>query len=325
MKKICIIGYGAIAASHAKALVSAQNAEFYAVCDINPERIAICQKDYDVIGYTDYRDVLKDTNIDGVHICTPHYLHYEMVSAALKAGKTVICEKPVTLTRAQFDDLMQLPQKDNLGLVFQNRLKPCVLALKNLIDGGSLGKVTNCKAILTWSRGKEYYASGSWRGKWDTEGGGVLINQAIHTLDLLCYLVGEVKALSATMTNFSLQDVIEVEDTFNAYLQYTEGATAIFFATNAYGKSGAIDFEFIFENGIAKYTDSKLYINGECVCEDTVATGEKAYWGTTHGELICNFYDRGVYFKLEDVKNTMYTIFAMYESAKQNGKSMKTF
>ncbi len=319
MKNVCIIGCGAIAPSHAKALLTTEHAKLYAVCDIDPTRLEKFCKEYQVIGYTDYKEVLADDKIDSVHICTPHYLHYQMIADALKAGKSVIAEKPATLTRAEYDSLLSIAEKEHLGLVFQNRLKPCVQKIKELISEGSLGRLTNAKAILTWSRTKEYYASGAWRGRWDTEGGGVLINQAIHTLDLLCYLVGDVEALRAAMTNFSLSDVIEVEDTFSAYLKHTNGATSIFFATNAYGKNGSIDFEFLFDNGVINYAGGKLYVNHECVCEDTIATGPKAYWGTTHGELIRNFYDHDTAFRLEDAQNTMYTTFAMYESAKNGG------
>ena len=125
MKNICIVGYGNIGPVHADALKNVQNAKLYAVCDINPERIERCQKEYDVIGYTDFNEMLKDDNIDGVHICTPHYLHYEMILAALKAGKSVVSEKPVVMTREQFDDLLQTEGSDKICLVFQNRLNPC--------------------------------------------------------------------------------------------------------------------------------------------------------------------------------------------------------
>lgn len=320
MKNICIVGYGAIGPVHADGIAHTQNGRLYAVCDINPDRIKCCQAQYEhVIGYENFDEMLKDENIDSVHICTPHYLHYEMITAALNAGKTVIAEKPVTITREDFDKLQRNEHIDKLALVFQNRLNPCVQVLKSIIRENKLGKIQCARAILTWKRTREYYQADAWRGKWATEGGGVLINQAVHTLDLMSYLVGDIQSVKANMATYALNDTIEVDDTFSAYFKYTSGATGIFFATNAYGANNSPEIEIRFENGIARYMDNKLYINGELVDQNAIATGEKAYWGTTHAALIMNFYDHDTAFSLADAQNTMYTMFAMYESAKNSG------
>ena len=242
-----------------------------------------------------------------------------MITAALNAGKTVIAEKPVTITREDFDKLQRNEHIDKLALVFQNRLNPCVQVLKSIIRENKLGKIQCARAILTWKRTREYYQADAWRGKWATEGGGVLINQAVHTLDLMSYLVGDIQSVKANMATYALNDTIEVDDTFSAYFKYTSGATGIFFATNAYGANNSPEIEIRFENGIARYMDNKLYINGELVDQNAIATGEKAYWGTTHAALIMNFYDHDTAFSLADAQNTMYTMFAMYESAKNSG------
>lgn len=318
MKNVCIVGYGAIGPLHANALTKAQNAALYAVCDINPEKIRLCQQDYDVKGYTDFYEMLEDTNIDSVHICTPHYLHYEMITAAMKAGKSVVCEKPVVMTKDDFDKLIHTEGSDKVCLVFQNRLNPCVQKLKSVIDKQELGKVICAKGIVTWHRSAEYYAQDAWRGKWSTEGGGVLINQSIHTLDMLQYLVGHISSLRANMTNYSLENVIEVEDTLSAYLKFENGATGIFFATNAYKADPSPDIEIVCEQGVARYTNGKLYINDEFICEDRKIVGEKAYWGAGHESLICNYYDFDTYFTISDAYNTMCSLFAIYESAQKN-------
>ena len=156
-----------------------------------------------------------------------------------------------------------------------------------------------------------------------TEGGGVLINQAVHTLDLMGYLGGGISSLKANMMNYSLQDIIEVEDTFSAMLKLKNGGTGIFFATNAYEADSKYDIEVVFENGTAHYVDDRLLLNGEEICHDTTVTGEKAYWGAGHEELIRNFYKDNIYFNIEEAKNTMYSLFAMYESAKNNGKEIQ--
>ena len=319
MKNICIVGYGSIGPTHAKAIAETQNGHLYAVCDINPDRIQKCQTEYPhVIGYKNFDEMLKDEHIDSVHICTPHHLHYKMIVDALDAGKCVVAEKPVTINREDFDKLLQNEHIDKLALVFQNRLNPCVHMMKSIISEKKLGNIQCIRAILTWHRTKEYYQADSWRGKWATEGGGLMINQAVHTLDLMSYLAGDIQAVQANMANFSLHDIIEVEDTCSAHLQYTNGITGIFFATNAYGANSSPEIEIRFENGIARYIDKKLYLNGELVDQNTISSGEKSYWGTSHITLIRNYYDHGIYFKITDAQNTMYTLFAMYESAKNN-------
>lgn len=320
MKNACIVGYGKIGPNHANAFEKIENAKLYAVCDISEEKIKKCQESFDVIGYTDFDEMLKDENIDSVHICTPHYLHFEMIVKALKAGKSVVSEKPVTMTKEQFEELKRFPDADKVCLIFQNRLNNCVVKLKGIIESGEMGKIIGAKSILTWCRKADYYLSADWRGKWATEGGGALINQAVHSLDLLRYLVGEFESVRANMMNYSLEDVIEVEDTFIGRLGYKNGATGFFIATNSYAVNSPMDIEIVFEKGTARYCNNKLTVNDEVVETDTVATGEKGYWGTSHTKAIKNFYDKGTFFDIKDAENTMYTMFAMYESAKDGGK-----
>ena len=107
MKNVCVVGYGAIGPIHAAAIEKTDQARLYAVCDIVPEKLEQCQKEYDVVTYTDFDEMLLDKNIDSVHICTPHYLHFAMIKKALATGKDVLCEKPVTMTQAEFEELLK--------------------------------------------------------------------------------------------------------------------------------------------------------------------------------------------------------------------------
>lgn len=322
MKNVCIVGYGAIGPIHAEALKGVKNAEFYAVCDIDPAKIELCLSEYDVKSYTDFDTMLCDADIDSVHICTPHYLHFPMIKKALAAGKSVVCEKPVTMTKAEFDELLMLKNSDKVCTVLQNRLNPCIEKFKEIIESGEMGAIKTVKGVMTWQRTQEYYDSDEWRGKWATEGGGVLINQAVHSLDFFNYLVGDVKELRAQMTNFSL-DEIEVEDTFAAYFGFDKGIKGVFFATNAYGDNTAPLFEVIFEKGIVRYIDNKLYQCGEVVAEDEKPKVGKGYWGSSHEAVLCRFYDEDTYYAPKDIVNTMHTMFAMYESAENNGKKIE--
>ncbi len=322
MKNVCIVGYGAIGPIHAAALEKVESARLYAVCDCDESRIKRCTEKYDVVIYTDFNEMLNDSNIDAVHICTPHYLHFDMVRLALEKNKEVVCEKPLAMDNGQLEKMLKLPGIEKVAVCFQNRLNTCVLKMKEILDSGSLGKVLGVRGLLTWVRDKAYYDTDEWRGKWETEGGGVLINQAIHTLDLMGYFTGGFKSLKAVMNNFSLKDVIEVEDSFMASLRTNDDAKAIFFATNAFSSNSTPNLQVVCEKGTLHYTDDKLFLDDEMLCHDVTAEGEKAYWGTGHITLLKEYYDYGKYFSVFDSANTMKTVFAMYESAKQGGKEI---
>ncbi len=320
---VCIVGYGAIGPVHAKALSYVENATLYAVCDIDKKRADKGAAEYSAKAIYSFDECINDENIESVHICTPHFLHFEMIKKALDAGKRVVCEKPLVMTKEEFDLICAHENSDKICVVIQNRLNPCIQSLKELCSTEKLGKIKAVKGILTWHRDEKYYNSDAWRGKWATEGGGVLINQAIHTLDFFSYLAGEICGIKATFQNFSLENVIEVEDTVCAYLKYSSGINGIFFATNAYSQNSMPYFEIAFENGTARYIDAKLYINGQCVEEDTLPADKKKYWGKSHDILIKNYYEKNEYFTVSGIKNTMNTLFAIYESAKSNGKEIK--
>lgn len=315
MKHVCIVGYGAIGPVHALALEGVENAKLYAVCDIDGERRKLCAEKYSVIEYDNFEEMLKDENIHSVHICTPHYLHFPMIKKALEAGKDVVVEKPVTMTKDEFAELQNLKNVGKVCVVFQNRLNPCVVKLKELIESRELGEIKAARAMLTWRRTKSYYEAADWRGKWATEGGGLLINQAVHTLDYFSYLLGNVKSVKASMSNFTLEDTIEVEDTLAAVLELESGIRGIFFATNGYTENSTPFFEVSFENGVARYTDKQLWVNGELLAEDTAPVAGKAYWGNGHPGLFKRYYDENMYFTVADAKNTMDTLFAIYEKA----------
>ena len=318
MKNVCIVGYGAIGPIHAAAINKTEGARLYAVCETDADKRQRCVDAYSVVAYSNFYEMLADEKIDSIHICTPHHLHFEMAKKALLAGKIVVCEKPITMTESEFSSLIEIDVERRLCAVFQNRCNPSIEELKAIVDSGRLGNIKTAKATVTWCRDASYYAKDEWRGKWDTEGGGVLINQSIHTLDYFSYLCGDIKSVRAQMINFAIPE-IEVEDTMSACLQLDCGARGIFFAPNAYGDNPAPTFEIVFEKGIARYEQGKLFVNGEVVAEDSKPKTGKMYWGRGHEMLIRKFYDFGEYFTLDDVAMTMNTVFAMYKSAENGG------
>jgi len=135
-------------------------------------------------------------------------------------------------------------------------------------------------------------------------------------------LGGNIQSVRANIANYSLPDVIEVEDTVSAYLCYANGATGIFFATNAYGSHKAPDIELVFENGTARYMDDTLWLNGEIICKDTISNAEKAYYGLGHTAMARRYYDNHEFFNIYDVQNTMETVFAIYESARKHNPEL---
>lgn len=322
MNNVCIVGYGAIGPIHAEAIKKTENARLCAVCDIDQNRLRTAEIEHGVKVFGDFSEVINCGEIDSVHICTPHYLHFDMILGALNAGKKVVAEKPITMTKEEFCRLKDTKDSDKVCCVLQNRYNPCIAALKDIIRSGEYGIPVAVRANLAWHRDKAYYDSGEWRGKLATEGGSLLINQAVHTLDMMTYLVGKIRKLRANSMNYSLENVIETEDTMTACMTFETGARGVFFATNAYGTNSAPELEIVFKDKKLNYADGKLFTEGRIIAEDNSAKIGKSYWGTGHEQLIRRFYDKGEYFSPESVQDTMDAMFAMYESASHGGKEI---
>jgi UDP-N-acetyl-2-amino-2-deoxyglucuronate dehydrogenase len=291
-----IIGCGTIFDVHAAAVQQLPEAQLAAVVDINETRAVEAAQRYDCRSYTDYRQMLQDRQIQVVHICTPHYLHAEMAIAALRSGKHVLVEKPLAITLADADVLIGVARETGkkLGVCFQNRYNSTAVRLKSILDSGQAGKVVHAKAALKWHRDADYYRKSGWRGTWATEGGGVLINQAIHTLDLLQWFLGEITSVSGNVATNCLQNIIEVEDTAEAVFTFQNGVTADFFATNCHPVDAPVELEIECERLNLKLAGD-LTIRTPAgvvtkVAEINQRTGEKAYWSNSHGALFRNFY-----------------------------------
>ena len=323
MKNVCIVGYGSIAPVHVNALSAlADEVKVYAICDTDREKADKGAEKHGAKAFYSFEEALTDDTIDVFHICTPHYLHFPMIDACMKKGKMVVSEKPLVMKK---DELILAEKYKDMPLysVFQNRTNESVATLKKIIDEDeSIGKLKGVRALMTWRRTAGYYKSGPWRGKIATEGGGVLINQSIHTLDLMCYLAGKVTSAEAKMSNHSLKGEIEVEDTVEAYVKFENGASGIFYATNANAFDSPSMLEITFENATFRYMDEKLYKNGELIASDDGNCPGKACWGSGHEREFKNIYKEGKGLKYNDVENTLKTVFALYESAKYDGKEI---
>ena len=314
MKKVGIIGCGGIAGVHAWVLNSMEDIELTVLCDVEEgkarELAALCDvekaKARELAAFcgedgakerkragdgfagkiricTDWRE-LCDLDLDVVHVCTPHFLHVPMAKALLEHGKAVLMEKPCAISVEQFEELKKADamHPGKLGFCFQNRYNGTTKLLDKMVREERVGVILGGRAIVTWRRDEGYYAGSTWKGKWETEGGGALINQSIHTLDLLLRYLGQSARspensregrfsakrpegsevglsvtrsgndvdvmqpikLEASMARHHFKDpAIEVEDTVEAWMEFEDGKRGCFYASNAYAADAPIYLE----------------------------------------------------------------------------------
>lgn len=231
-----LIGVGAISKIHAMAIEKSNLCNLSAVYDLNKDRVDSFSKEHNCVGYTDLESFLGDGNIQVVVVATPSGYHLEPALAALKSGKNVLIEKPLEITTERCDSLISTAKENNvkLGGIFQSRFYDVPRLIKNAIDSGRFGKLVMIEASVKWFRAQSYYDSGAWRGTWSVDGGGALMNQSIHAVDLLSWFGGPVEKVSA-MASCLAHERIEVEDTAVAIMKFKnggygvlEGATSIY-------------------------------------------------------------------------------------------------
>lgn len=230
-----IVGCGMIAGFHARAIAELRGAKLVAVStsrEENGRRIADLALGCQV--YTDYEKFLKHAGLDVVIICTPSGAHLEPAISAAAAGKHVVVEKPLEVTLARCDRIIAACKSAGVLLctIFPSRFSPANLALKRAINAGRFGRLTLADTYVKWYRTQEYYDSGGWRGTWKLDGGGAFMNQAIHNVDLLQWLAGDVAEIVA-FTGTLAHERIEVEDVGVAALKFQNGALGVIEATTA--------------------------------------------------------------------------------------------
>lgn len=294
MKRAAVVGLGDIAKVHLPVLSSMPNVQLCAVCDIDSTKSAAAQG---IPFFTDMATMLATVKPDVVHLCLPHYLHYPMAVAAAKANVNVFCEKPLALNADEalrFAELERERSDLRFGLCLQNRYNNSSKELLNIVKHGEDGAIKGIKGIVTWQRPKTYYTAAPWRGSMDKAGGGVMINQSIHTIDLMQYLGGKITAISGNICKL-LDYGIEVEDTASAHIRYASGAEGFFMATVANSKNDNIEIAVTMEKAEYLIADNALYrieANGErtLLCEDERLPGSKFYYGASHATAISAFY-----------------------------------
>lgn len=328
MKKAAIIGYGTIAPVHYPAIMENPSVELCAVCDLDPsvkKNIPV-----EVPFYTSYEELLEKEKPDCVHICLPHYLHFPVSKFFAENGVHVFCEKPVALNTAQAREFVAFEAAHpevKIGICLQNRLNETTEKLKEIVDSGEYGKVIGCRGFVPWQRLPAYYEAQPWRGQLKYAGGGSMINQSVHTLDLLYYICGEITAIHGTVNQLADYD-IEVEDTVAARLEFANGARGLFIATNCNYTNESVQIRVALEKGTFLIEDDILWkINPdnsrEKVIENRKMAGAKFYFGASHGKLIDKFYkaieeNTEDYIHVRDAEMSIRLIDAIHASSAKN-------
>jgi UDP-N-acetyl-2-amino-2-deoxyglucuronate dehydrogenase len=229
-----IIGLGMIADVHAKAIDAVEGCRLVAGFDALADKAEKFGKEYGCRGYDSLEAFLADEDLDIVTIATPSGLHLEGAVAAARAGKHVVVEKPLEITKARCNEIIEACQKYGVKLagVFPSRFHTAPKLIKKAIDEGRFGKIVMADAQVKWYRTQAYYDSGAWRGTWKYDGGGALMNQSIHAIDLLQWFMGDVLTVAAFTDTLS-HERIEVEDTAVAILKFANGAMGVIEGTTS--------------------------------------------------------------------------------------------
>ncbi|MGN1048211.1 MAG: Gfo/Idh/MocA family protein [Eubacteriales bacterium] len=254
MKKIgyAVLGLG-IGMAHCEAAEASENAELVAACDIDTARLEKFHKMYpNARLYTSFDELIEAPDIDIISICLPSYMHADFAVRAMEKGKNVLVEKPLDITpeRALLIEEARIRTGMKAGVVHQNRFNLNMYPIKEAVDAGRLGKINLGTFAVKWYREQSYYDRGGWRGTWEYDGGGSLMNQAIHTVDLMHWLMGDVSSVTSVMN--ICEHKISTEDLTASLVRFKSGAVATFVSTTCaypgvsteimlYGSGGSIE------------------------------------------------------------------------------------
>jgi predicted dehydrogenase len=257
-----IIGVGGMGSGHAQYLNSVEGAKLTALCDVNPKIVSKYTAEYGVPGYSSHKELIASGNVDAVLIATPHYDHPPIAIDALGAGLHVLTEKPVAVSvgaARRLNEAAEKYPKLKFGAMFQMRTNSLYRKMREIIADGEIGSISRISWTVTdWFRGWAYYASGGWRATWAREGGGVLLNQCPHTLDLLQWIPGMMPKRITAVAAIAKRHPIEVEDEVSAILEYGNGAIG-HFATSTGEAPGSNRLEVAGENGLLIAEGGKLH------------------------------------------------------------------
>ena len=299
--RVGVIGCGRISVMHFVSIGSIEEAELVACCDIKKDRADKAAEEYGIKAYTSYEEMLEKENLDAVHLCLPHYLHSKVAVYAFEKGVHVLTEKPMDIDYESALNAVNRAKELGVtyGVIFQCRYNNSAKLVKDAVASGRLGKVISARSTLTWTRPDDYYAKSDWKGTWDKEGGGVVIDQAIHSIDLTRWVIdSEVESVCCSMANRG-HKMVDVEDSAEGLVTFKNGVRYGFYCMNNYGCDEPIEIRLYCENGkvVFGYDDATITYN-----DGTVETahqdenrltykGGKDYWGIHHVKQIRQFYN----------------------------------
>ena len=341
--RCAVVGVGTVGEWHVRTLPQIPGAQLVALCDLQPEKCTAAldkNKLPHVPVYADQFEMLKNEQIDVIHVCTPSGNHMDPVLMALEAGKNVICEKPMEIHLDRIDQLIAAARRNKVRLagIFQNRWNPANRALKDAAVQGRFGRIGWAGCFTPWYRDDRYYEEGGWRGTWKLDGGGAIMNQSVHAVDLLQWIVGPVRQVSAYGAS-RIHGKIEVEDTLSCALQFANGAFGTIMGSTAMYPGGHVRVEVGGENGTActegglktyKFRDE--HAQDKALLEE-LSGGQKTTGGGSsatevaldlHGENSQHLLDAWAEGKDADTaaseaRKAVAIILAMYESVRNNG------
>jgi UDP-N-acetyl-2-amino-2-deoxyglucuronate dehydrogenase len=257
--RCAVIGTNAVGLTHLRAIRSTEMCRLVAACDVKPGRARETLdklKLNEIPDFTSIGEMFDRHEIDVVHICTPSGLHLDVAMEAMKRGANVICEKPLEVTLERCDAMLESAEKFGvrLGGIFQYRWNEGNLEIKRAIDTGRFGRIAWAGSFTPWWRPDEYFDKSGWRGTWKLDGGGAIMNQSVHAVDLVQWFAGEVKTVCA-FAGRRAHDAIEVEDTLSATLLFKNGAFGTIMGTTALYPGAPVRVEIGGEGGTAVSED----------------------------------------------------------------------
>jgi len=289
--KFAIVGIGTMGSNHARNFNEGKviNGQLVAVCDINPARLKWVEENLnpEIKKYRDYDEMLEAGGFEAVMIATPHYLHPPMAIKALNKGYHTLIEKPAGVYTKQVREMNEVAEKHPelvFGLMLNQRTNPLYQKAREIVQSGELGEIKRTNWIITdWYRPQAYYDQGGWRATWSGEGGGVLINQSPHQLDLWQWICGMPKTMRA-FCYFGRNRKISVENDVTAFCEYPNGATGVF-VTSTHDYPGSNRFEISGENGQIVIENSKLIFRKSKMNEKIFNETNKEAWHTPGFEV----------------------------------------
>src|SRR5690606_13426188 len=304
-RRIGLVGCGDVSVVHFEAIRDIEGLELVGVADRDPEALARATAATGAPGFASTQELIDAVGPDAVHVTTPHDEHVGPSLTALEAGVHVLQEKPLAHTleegRRLVDALAASPAGGpKVGICFQNRYNLASQRLHEMLASGELGAVRGAWASVVWARSTNYHRAKPWLGTWEGSGGRLLINQAIHTPDLVQWPMGAVERADCHVRRRKYGDVIEVEDTAELLLHHGGGVTTTFYATLTAPQHRPVEIELDCEDAYVtlrggldggltiRWADGRV----DTVGERSVTSGGRSYWGVSHELLIRDFYAR---------------------------------